>query len=199
MATRRDFWAFNDSAHRFTLTVANPGETLTLGFRSTLNQGLNDESFGIDNLSITTDSTAPAPTPNPTPTPTPGAINEDFSAGATGWTNNQTDSGAGNGFLGRFSTTPVEKSFALPSGATTATISFDFLEIDSWDGESFFVTVNGREINLGAFGWTADEGATSFNAGQRHHSLQGRSDQAVRLWQRDATSGRSMTARTGSP
>ena len=168
-----DFWAFNDSAHRFTLTVANPGETLTLGFRSTLNQELNDESFGIDNLSITTDSTAPAPTPTPepepepepTPTPTPGAITEDFNGGATGWTNNQTDSGAGNGYLGRLGTSLVEKSFALPSGATTATISFDFLEIDSWDGESFFVTVNGREINLGAFGWTADEGATSFNAG----------------------------------
>ena len=168
-----DFWAFNDSAHRFTLTVANPGETLTLGFRSTLNQELNDESFGIDNLSITTDSTAPTPTPTPepepepepTPTPTPGAITEDFNAGASGWTNNQTDSGAGNGYLGRLGTALVEKSFALPSGATTATISFDFLEIDSWDGESFFVTVNGREINLGAFGWTADEGATSFNAG----------------------------------
>lgn len=35
------------------LDIANPGETVTLGFGSTLNQDVGDESFAIDNVSLT--------------------------------------------------------------------------------------------------------------------------------------------------
>jgi hypothetical protein len=35
------------------LDVANPGETVTLGFGSTLDQEVADESFAIDNVSLT--------------------------------------------------------------------------------------------------------------------------------------------------
>jgi hypothetical protein len=34
------------------LDVANPGETVTLGFGSTLNQEIGDESFAIDNVTL---------------------------------------------------------------------------------------------------------------------------------------------------
>lgn len=35
------------------LDVANPGGTVTLGFGSTLDQGIDDEAFAIDNVSLT--------------------------------------------------------------------------------------------------------------------------------------------------
>jgi len=35
------------------LDVRNPGQTVTLGFGSTLDQGIDDESFAVDNVSLT--------------------------------------------------------------------------------------------------------------------------------------------------
>jgi len=35
------------------LDIANPGQTVTLGFGSTLDQGIGDESFAVDNVSLT--------------------------------------------------------------------------------------------------------------------------------------------------
>jgi hypothetical protein len=34
------------------LEIANPGDTVTLGFGSTLNQEIGDESFAIDNVTL---------------------------------------------------------------------------------------------------------------------------------------------------
>ncbi|MHA2709156.1 tandem-95 repeat protein [Vibrio owensii] len=45
------FW--NDQAHQVNLTVPVEGGQLQLGFGSTLNQSIPDESFGIDNIEIT--------------------------------------------------------------------------------------------------------------------------------------------------
>jgi len=44
---------FNDSLHRFSVTVQDPGEELTIGFDSTLNQASSDENWGVDNPIIT--------------------------------------------------------------------------------------------------------------------------------------------------
>ncbi|MCC4820208.1 hypothetical protein LMH81_27215, partial [Vibrio lentus] len=47
------FSGWNDQAHQINLTVPVEDGQLELGFGSTLNQSVNDESFGIDNIEIT--------------------------------------------------------------------------------------------------------------------------------------------------
>ncbi|MEZ9648131.1 tandem-95 repeat protein, partial [Vibrio sp. 10N.261.52.C2] len=47
------FSGWNDQAHQINLTVPVEDGQLELGFGSTLNQGVSDESFGIDNIEIT--------------------------------------------------------------------------------------------------------------------------------------------------
>ena len=44
-----------DQSATVQLNVSNPGETVTLGFGSTLNQSREDESFAIDNVSLRTE------------------------------------------------------------------------------------------------------------------------------------------------
>jgi len=73
--------------------------------------------------------------------------NENFESGAIGWSNNVTDSSLNTTqFLGRFSgsagTQAVSKTYSLSGNQTEATISFDFYEIDSWDGETFNVFID---------------------------------------------------------
>ncbi|MEZ9685769.1 tandem-95 repeat protein [Vibrio atlanticus] len=46
------FSGWNDQAHQINLTVPVEDGQLELGFGSTLNQSVNDESFGIDNIEI---------------------------------------------------------------------------------------------------------------------------------------------------
>lgn len=73
--------------------------------------------------------------------------NENFEAGASGWTNNLTeDPGANTGgftrHLGRYgSGGTTSKTFALSGTQTGVTVSFDFYRIDSWDGELFRATI----------------------------------------------------------
>ncbi len=74
--------------------------------------------------------------------------NENFELGAVGWSNNTTVDGGSNfsKFLGQFSATggaqTIYKTYSLSSGLKTITIQFDFYEIDSWDGESFYIYIN---------------------------------------------------------
>ncbi len=51
-----DAFYASDQKHRVTLTIDDPGASITLGFGATIDDGLSDESFGIDNLSITASS-----------------------------------------------------------------------------------------------------------------------------------------------
>ncbi|TKF87334.1 hypothetical protein, partial [Vibrio sp. F13] len=44
---------WNDQAHQINLTVPVEDGQLELGFGSTLNQSVDDEAFGIDNIEIT--------------------------------------------------------------------------------------------------------------------------------------------------
>ncbi|MCS0182482.1 tandem-95 repeat protein [Vibrio alginolyticus] len=50
---REGFSGWNDQAHQVNLTVPVEDGQLQLGFGSTLNQSIPDESFGIDNIEIT--------------------------------------------------------------------------------------------------------------------------------------------------
>ena len=46
------FGSWADQIFHFTLTINNPGTALEVGFEATTDQAINDESWGIDNLSI---------------------------------------------------------------------------------------------------------------------------------------------------
>ena len=82
---------------------------------------------------------------------------ENFEGGATGWSNNTTTVGPGvfTEFLGRHGGTGgsnfLNKSYSLSGTQTEVTIEFDFMEIDSWDGESFNFYVDGSLVYADTF------------------------------------------------
>jgi hypothetical protein len=51
--TNTAFGGWQDQVWRTTLTVTNPPLNFSLGMRSDLNSGLTDESWGIDNFTMT--------------------------------------------------------------------------------------------------------------------------------------------------
>ncbi|MFO1065109.1 MAG: DUF642 domain-containing protein [Pirellulales bacterium] len=95
-------------------------------------------------------------------------VSENFESGASGWNINTTE-GAGSEFtntLGRFGGTGgqqgVFKSFNVPAGVTSVVIEFDFMEIDSWDGEAFQVFGNNKLITSDTY-QSADRGIDQGN------------------------------------
>ena len=82
-------------------------------------------------------------------------VSEEFTNGATGWTDNTvtTSTGELGSFLGRFGGTNCTEGvskifdFGIENAGKTVTIDFDMYEIDSWDGEEFIVYINGEEVS----------------------------------------------------
>ncbi|MFM7099150.1 MAG: tandem-95 repeat protein, partial [Gemmataceae bacterium] len=76
------------------------------------------------------------------------AVTETFLSSTGGWTNGVIDSNssqAWGSFLGRYGmNSEISKTFATGGNATT--ISFEFMRIDSWDGESFRLYANNSLI-----------------------------------------------------
>lgn len=146
-----------DQLHQVTLIVDNPGSTVTLGFRSTLNQAISDESFGIDNVVIT--ATTPGGGVIVDPVSEIVIADQDFESGAAGWSNPLTTNGgaAFSTFLGRFGGTTgpaTQQTFDIPNGADRVEVAFDFYEIDSWDGDqgdSLAVYIDGEQVLLESF------------------------------------------------
>jgi len=96
--------------------------------------------------------------------------NEDFEAGAAGWTNSTTEDGGANfsRFLGRFGNETFgngnqvnSKTYALSGTQTQVNFSLNFYEVDSWDGEVFRVFVNGVQLFADAFQHNVDQGNAS--------------------------------------
>ena len=78
---------------------------------------------------------------------------DDFESGATGWSNNQTETDPSLGTsLGRFGsgdgTIATERTIQLGSDADQIDVAFDALLLDSWNGEDFIITVNGQEVRV---------------------------------------------------
>ena len=73
---------------------------------------------------------------------------ENFTGGAVGWSNNSTSLINGDRVLGGFNLfgqgAIAEKTFTLSGNQTSVDINLDFWKGDSWDGESFFVYVDGN-------------------------------------------------------
>ena len=86
---------------------------------------------------------------------------ESFEKGAAGWSNNSVTNGGGSlgSFLGRFSEMgsskgneqTVFKTFNAPEGVTSVMVEFDFLELDSWDGEKFQIFGNDKLVSSQSF------------------------------------------------
>ncbi|MEM8783495.1 MAG: putative Ig domain-containing protein, partial [Planctomycetota bacterium] len=78
-------------------------------------------------------------------------VTEDFSSGATGWSDNTTETDPTLGsMLGRFGGSggaeAVSKTFDVGESGDTVYVAFDFHRIDSWDNEQFKVFVDGNEV-----------------------------------------------------
>lgn len=77
---------------------------------------------------------------------------EDFERGAPGWTGGSSDqsSAAFGGILGRFGGTDgaegVSRTYAMPTDAEFALVSFDLHAIDDWALEDVIVFANGIEV-----------------------------------------------------
>lgn len=79
---------------------------------------------------------------------------DDFESGVAGWSSNTAETNPITGqFLGRFGPTrpssSTERNFTVPPNTDFVVVEFDFLEIDSWDGDvgdEFAVDVDGTRI-----------------------------------------------------
>jgi len=137
VAMSQDGWS--DGVFRVWMEIDNPGSALTIGFGAALDEPLDNESLGIDNLSVVQIA---------------DSIDRFESGDAAGWTvggGQAASIGAPEwpftNFLGRFGASgnaqAVSKTFALNPQHSRTSIDFDFLKIDTWDGESFNVHLNG--------------------------------------------------------
>ena len=94
-------------------------------------------------------------------------ITDDFENGDTnGWINASVTDGANvaSQFLGRFGrgeSTSKTYDFGSENAGKQVEISFDFLEIDTWDWEEFLVFVNGVEVSSNRHHSRANEAGSS--------------------------------------
>ncbi|WP_147124771.1 Hint domain-containing protein [Shimia ponticola] len=77
---------------------------------------------------------------------------EDFDTGATGWTDTSTNAlNDGDQYLGAFGSTggavATQKTFNLDPTMGAMVMEFDLRTTDSWDGENFFIEINGEQIS----------------------------------------------------
>ncbi|MEZ8382482.1 tandem-95 repeat protein [Vibrio splendidus] len=93
---------------------------------------------------------------------------DNFESGSNGW-NTGTESSQGfesGDMLGRIGGTggeeAVSKTYDIPSDVSEVNISFNFYEIDSWDGESFQIFVGGEELtSLDNSAFRTEDGTTT--------------------------------------
>jgi len=111
---------------------------------------------------------------------------DDFEAGVSGWSNNDTDfAPAVSNFLGRFAVGNTETSriFTLPSNTEELRIEFDLYRFDSWDNfaqfgfDRFEIEIDGVEIFSLAFPNPQDMRSGSVgNVSWSHTPLTGREE-----------------------
>jgi VCBS repeat-containing protein len=170
-------YTITDDVNNGTLFNTNTGQTLTLG--STFRQSDIDNSYirYTHNNSETTSDTFDFTVSDQygttasnsfmitvTPQNDPPSFQgwtlvsfENFETGATGWTNNTTENGGTflTRFLGRNSldggVQTTSKTYTLSGTQSYITASFDFYEIDSWDGENFQIYINDALIFSNSF------------------------------------------------
>ena len=103
---------------------------------------------------------------------------EDFESGVTGWSNslwNTSNPGFTN-FLGYFqgpSATGIrtQKTYDVSGGTGPVIVTFDFYEIDDWDGDTFEIYVDGIRVSAETFSDTTDEGLLTGAVGDVSYSI----------------------------
>lgn len=120
---------------------------------------------------------------------------DDFQSGASGWSSNTSETNAITGrFLGRFRpgspSTSTQRNFALPTDTDFVVVEFDFLEIDSWDGDQgdhFEVEVGGTQVfslpffHQGRAGTDGNDAARSGTSGSVDWSVTPLTDNTIQL------------------
>ncbi len=144
--------------------VHNGGENIIGGFNFSLADGGEDgttPATGTFSITVTPVNDAPV---------IEGwnlVSNEDFEGAVTGWTNNTTTAGNTyfSRYLGSFAGTggaqTISKSYTLSTTQEYTVIEFDFMRLDSWDGEQFRIWVNDTQIFAQGF----STGATTISDG----------------------------------
>ncbi len=90
---------------------------------------------------------------------------DDFTGGASGWNHNTTTTNATWGeFLGRFNRNidntndqDLFRTFSLSGTQEYVTLEFDFLEIDTWDNERFYIFVDDVRVSNDRLRWNVYE------------------------------------------
>lgn len=101
----------------------------------------------------------------------------DFTDGAAGWLNGSVSDDSDFGpvlgpFAGSGGEVATEASFDIPSGAETASFTFDMLAIDSWDNEEFIVFVDGQPAASLQFQWGTDGTTGEWVSSNPDHSFE---------------------------
>ena len=164
------FGHWKDQIHRVTVRIPpryyRSDGTIEVRFRTSLNEAINKESAGFDNIKIIAKfdcdggeggdggNSQPAPGPEPGSDkckPKTKVLEDNFEdQQVTGWTNGKIEKGgkAFSWFLGRYDAHDTNKEkfpkktyHGLNPQADSVRLEVDFYEIDSWEG----ATSNGRD------------------------------------------------------
>ena len=141
-----NFGSANDQVYNYVLTISNASaSSIKLGFGSTLDEAVPNESWGVDNILVEETTSGSTTT----------VSSEDFQTvdSLDSWTNAPSAENSGtifSQFLGRFSGTGgsqgLNRTFSLSGAQDSTTFVFDFYEIDSWDTEDFRLFINDSQI-----------------------------------------------------
>ncbi|MDR4468493.1 MAG: Ig-like domain-containing protein [Nitrospira sp.] len=149
-----DYW-MRDGVYHYTLTLDTTATTLKLGFGAQLNEVANTETWGIDNLVITSDSGSAPPPPNVDPVAQDDLFTGDQDVAITG--NLLADNGNGTDTDSDGGTLSVVAASGL---ATTAGGSVDILA----DG-SFTYTPASGFTGIDSFTYTLQDGQGGSDTG----------------------------------
>ncbi len=121
------------SVYRIDKAIAHTGGALKLNFSASGLEGLDNESWGLDNVRVTIDCPPPPP-------PCAGQVYANNFETAVGneWSTNKTEATpTGNRrFLGQLGNETASLSLASLPQHTQVTVAFDVYVIRSWDGNS---------------------------------------------------------------
>ncbi|MEL7199898.1 MAG: hypothetical protein AAGL10_16430 [Pseudomonadota bacterium] len=120
---------------------------------------------------------------------------DDFEAGVSGWSSNTAETNPITGqFLGRFGpgrpSNSTQRNFMVPPNTDFVVVEFDFLEIDSWDGDQgdeFAVDIDGTRIfslayfHEGRAGTDGNDAAQSGTTGSVDWSVSPLTDNTISL------------------
>lgn len=159
--------SWGDAYYNVTVGFNHTASELDLVFTSTLDQVSTDEAWGICDLNITIYTHYVDVNGNKVGSGTGGTIDGvkfscDSPAVDTDWSYDpyyQVINCSGNYYLGGYGRGgSVSAVLSVPETHEGIVISFNLAVIDSWDSESFYVTVDGKTLY---FSWFAYEKATT--------------------------------------